>query len=80
MDIFHLKLCHQRGAPAYHHQDELQKFGFEEVKTATEYYCLHNIITAEEKLLAIKYWSLFRERISKLCKSPSVERFTDILC
>ena len=43
---------------------ELRKFGFKKVKKVAEYYCLHNIITAEEKSLAIKHWPLFRERIS----------------
>ena len=35
--------------------DELQKFGFEQVKKAAKYYCLNYIITAEEKSLAIKH-------------------------
>ena len=52
---------------------------FEEVKKVAEYYCLHKF-TAEEKSLAIKHWTLFRERISKLCKNPLIETFTDILC
>ena len=59
---------------------ELRKFGFKEVKKVAKYYCLHNIITAEEKSIAIKHWPLFRERISKLRKNPLVETFTDILC
>ena len=60
--------------------DELQKFSFEEVKKLAEYYCLHNIFTAEEKSLATKHWPLFRERMSKLRKNSLVETFTDILC
>ena len=60
--------------------DELRKFCFKEVKKVAEYYCLHNIITAEEKSLAIKHWPLFRERISKLHKKPLLETFNDILC
>ena len=31
--------------------DKLRKFGFEEVNKVSEYYCLHSIITAEEKSL-----------------------------
>ena len=60
--------------------DELRSFGVEEVKKIAEYYCLHNIVTTEEKSLAIKHWPLFRERISKLRKNPLVETFADILC
>ena len=60
--------------------DKLRKSGFEEVKIVVEYYCLHNVIITEEKLLAIKHWPLFREGISKLRKNAFVETFTDILC
>ena len=67
------------GLELFKGSDGLQKFGFEEVKKITEYYCLQNIIT-EEKIFPIKHWSLFREKISILSKNPIVKTFTDILC
>ena len=65
------------GLELFKGSDGLQKFGLEKVKKITEYYCLQNIIT-KEKVLPIKHWSLFREKISKLRKNPLIKTFTDI--
>ena len=35
--------------------DELQNFGFQEVKKVAENHCLRNTTTAEEKSLAVKH-------------------------
>ena len=56
-----VKLFHFEVWPAlFEGSYEARKLGFEEVKKVAEYYCLHNIITAEEKLLAVKHWPLLR--------------------